>query len=168
MASGRRLTLGCLEAQYTPAVRLCPSDFGNTYLPEISKSPLLLAAGPRFQSSGARGPFDAMTQAKATDGMRQLRCAHCDDVIGVYEPLIHVIRGVVRRTSRAAEPGIRTKAGAFYHRDCYESQQRLETQRLTTRTQARLERPRSARLSHRGTARPRVACRYLPPVRSDQ
>lgn len=50
-----------------------------------------------------------------------LRCARCRDVIGVYEPLVHVIGGRARRTSRAAEPTIVVEAGLLYHLDCYES-----------------------------------------------
>lgn len=48
------------------------------------------------------------------------RCAACQDVIGVYEPLVHVFAGFAWRTSRAAEPGITTAAGMLFHLSCYE------------------------------------------------
>jgi hypothetical protein len=46
-------------------------------------------------------------------------CAACGEVIGVYEPLVHVINGVARKTSRAAEPQLaRGQADAVYHLAC--------------------------------------------------
>lgn len=48
------------------------------------------------------------------------QCAACQDVIGVYEPLVHVFAGFAWRTSRAAEPGIATAPGMLYHLSCYE------------------------------------------------
>jgi hypothetical protein len=52
-------------------------------------------------------------------------CKHCDAVIGVYEPLIVIVSGEARETSRAAEPGLPLDCAEHYHRDCY--LQRLET-----------------------------------------
>jgi hypothetical protein len=47
-------------------------------------------------------------------------CAECMDVIGVYEPLIHVGEdGTARRTSRAAEPAVKHALGSVYHAGCY-------------------------------------------------
>lgn len=48
------------------------------------------------------------------------RCGECDDVIGVYEPLIHLSGGAAWRTSRAAEPAVSCSSGQCYHLDCYE------------------------------------------------
>ena len=48
------------------------------------------------------------------------RCAVCQDVIGVYEPLVHVFAGFAWCTSRAAEPSIATAPGMIYHLECYE------------------------------------------------
>jgi len=48
------------------------------------------------------------------------RCTACDDVIGVYEPLVHTFGGFAHRTSRAVEPGVFASGGECYHRDCYE------------------------------------------------
>lgn len=48
------------------------------------------------------------------------RCARCGDVMGVYEPLIHVADERVRRTSRAAEPDVCRADGVCYHASCYE------------------------------------------------
>ena len=48
------------------------------------------------------------------------RCPECDDVIGVYEPLVHTLGALARRTSRAVEPGVFAADGECYHLDCYE------------------------------------------------
>ena len=48
-----------------------------------------------------------------------LRCQHCGDVIGAYEPLIAFIDGQTHETSRAV---VQNSAGVVeecYHRDCY-------------------------------------------------
>jgi hypothetical protein len=47
------------------------------------------------------------------------RCQACGDVIGVYEPLVHLGDGFATRTSRAAEPEI-CSSGQCFHLDCYE------------------------------------------------
>jgi len=46
------------------------------------------------------------------------RCNHCGDLIGVYEPMILLLEGAARETSRAAEPGAGTQ-GDRYHGSCY-------------------------------------------------
>jgi hypothetical protein len=48
-----------------------------------------------------------------------LRCDHCDDVIGVYEPAVIVLSDQARLTSRAAEPSLIFEPGERYHRSCY-------------------------------------------------
>jgi hypothetical protein len=48
-----------------------------------------------------------------------MTCEHCADTIGVYEPLVIVVRGEARETSRAAEPTIGLAPGERYHRECY-------------------------------------------------
>jgi hypothetical protein len=45
-------------------------------------------------------------------------CRHCNDVIGVYEPMVVVIDGQAHTTSRAAEQ-VSDRAGERYHRDCH-------------------------------------------------
>lgn len=47
------------------------------------------------------------------------RCPICNDVIGVYEPLMHLGGGFATRTSRGAEPEI-CSSGECYHLECYE------------------------------------------------
>jgi len=49
------------------------------------------------------------------------RCGACNDVIGVYEPVVCVLEGAVRHTSRAAEPLLAHPSERCYHRGCYES-----------------------------------------------
>jgi hypothetical protein len=48
-----------------------------------------------------------------------LTCAHCGDVIGVYEPLILTGDGEIRETSLAAERDVALARRAHYHRACY-------------------------------------------------
>ncbi len=47
------------------------------------------------------------------------RCPACDEIIGVYEPLVHLGDGFAARTSRAAEPEI-CSSGDCFHLECYE------------------------------------------------
>ena len=47
-------------------------------------------------------------------------CSRCGTVLGVYEPLVCVVDGRVRRTSRAADPGLLQSAEACYHAACFE------------------------------------------------
>jgi len=53
-----------------------------------------------------------------------LTCAHCGDVIGVYEPLLLTGDGEVRVTSLAAERDVMLARAAHYHRDCYAARER--------------------------------------------
>jgi hypothetical protein len=46
------------------------------------------------------------------------RCRRCTDVIGVYQPVIWLVDGGGRETSRAAEPDVGTH-GDLFHRCCY-------------------------------------------------
>lgn len=48
-----------------------------------------------------------------------MRCGHCGDVIGVYEPLVVVRDGETRSTSAAAEPHIGEEPGERFHRACH-------------------------------------------------
>ncbi len=52
-----------------------------------------------------------------------LRCHHCGDVIGVYEPLITLVGGRTHETSRARETdGL---SGDCYHRACFATATKL-------------------------------------------
>ena len=46
------------------------------------------------------------------------RCRRCRDVIGAYEPMILLLDGTARETSRAAEPDVDGR-GDRYHGHCY-------------------------------------------------
>jgi hypothetical protein len=50
----------------------------------------------------------------------KLRCACCGDVIGAYEPLVALLDGRARSTSKAAEADS-LPPGECYHRACYTS-----------------------------------------------
>jgi hypothetical protein len=50
-----------------------------------------------------------------------LHCAHCGDVIGVYEPLIALARDRARETSVAAEAVPADSNADYYHRVCYDA-----------------------------------------------
>ena len=47
------------------------------------------------------------------------RCRRCGEPIGVYEPLVVVVDGAARLTSRAAEPAVSTAPGEHYHFECH-------------------------------------------------
>jgi hypothetical protein len=47
------------------------------------------------------------------------RCLRCGEPIGVYEPLVVVVEGTARTTSRAAEPAIAAGPGEHYHLVCH-------------------------------------------------
>jgi hypothetical protein len=49
----------------------------------------------------------------------KLRCAHCSDVIGAYEPLVVLLDGMARDTSKIAETDDGGPLGECYHRACY-------------------------------------------------
>jgi hypothetical protein len=48
-----------------------------------------------------------------------LRCQRCEDVIGVYEPMVVIVDGQPRETSRAADDTTRAPTGVCYHRSCF-------------------------------------------------
>jgi hypothetical protein len=50
-----------------------------------------------------------------------LHCAHCGEVIGVYEPLVALAAGRARETSVAAEALPADSHADHYHRACYET-----------------------------------------------
>jgi hypothetical protein len=49
------------------------------------------------------------------------RCVHCGGVIGVYEPIVHMVDGIMpEKTSRAAQPRLSSgKPGPMYHLCCH-------------------------------------------------
>ena len=61
-------------------------------------------------------PFDA---ADPPGPAPRMRCSHCGDVVGAYEPLVVHENGAVRHTSRAAEAGRPMAVDAVYHWGCY-------------------------------------------------
>jgi len=50
----------------------------------------------------------------------RLRCAHCGDVIGVYEPMVAMIDGVAHVTSKAMAGAEDRMLGDCYHSGCFE------------------------------------------------
>jgi hypothetical protein len=46
-------------------------------------------------------------------------CDHCGRVIGVYEPMVVIVDGQRRDTSRAADQLVSAVSGPRFHRDCY-------------------------------------------------
>ncbi len=53
-----------------------------------------------------------------------LRCRHCRDLIGVYEPLVVVRDGVPVRTSRAAAASEPLEGESCFHAECFASRSR--------------------------------------------
>ena len=48
-----------------------------------------------------------------------LRCHRCRDVIGSYEPMVVIVEGKPRTTSRGGEPDPVALGGECYHEACY-------------------------------------------------
>lgn len=55
-----------------------------------------------------------------SDDMIRLRCRYCNDVIGVYEPIVRIDDGDRQVTSLASEPWLHTAQVPCYHHSCYE------------------------------------------------
>lgn len=53
--------------------------------------------------------------------MERFLCEICGDVIGIYEPLMMRTIESERTTSRAAEPELRARDGAYLHRECHDT-----------------------------------------------
>jgi hypothetical protein len=58
--------------------------------------------------------------------MLSLRCQSCDDLIGVYEPLVRVIDGHAHESSRLREPQLTGREGDCFHRACFQRLDRDE------------------------------------------
>ena len=48
----------------------------------------------------------------------RMRCHHCGDVIGIYEPLVLLSESDRRETSLAAEPDLAVGVSPVFHRAC--------------------------------------------------
>jgi hypothetical protein len=71
-------------------------------------------------SSALRKPRRFMEASEQGPLAGPLRCARCGGVIGVYEPAVHVLDGIARTTSRAADPQLgRDRPGRCYHAACH-------------------------------------------------
>jgi hypothetical protein len=49
----------------------------------------------------------------------RLRCRHCEDVIGAYEPMVLTTPNGPLQTSLASEPGLYGSEAPCFHRACY-------------------------------------------------
>jgi hypothetical protein len=66
------------------------------------------------------GNVDTLMAAGDDSNEGDLRCAGCGDVIGVYEPIVHLGNGSTSETSRAAEPSLSASSPSLvYHAHCY-------------------------------------------------
>jgi hypothetical protein len=53
-----------------------------------------------------------------------VRCGHCEERIGVYEPIVHAAGNAFERTSRAATPGLdNADPGDLFHLECHQERQ---------------------------------------------
>jgi hypothetical protein len=55
-----------------------------------------------------------------------MRCRACGDVIGVYEPLIALVDGVARESTRAEMIARKGKLPDCFHRGCLESREKAQ------------------------------------------
>lgn len=60
-----------------------------------------------------------MSALMSPEATHRLVCAHCGDVIGVYEPMVMVGPQPPVETSMAAEPALAETAGQPYHAACF-------------------------------------------------
>jgi hypothetical protein len=67
----------------------------------------------------ADGCGGAMSDDRSSPASTRLRCGLCEDVIGVYEPLITLADGQSRLTSRAAEAHVGAHREPCFHRSCF-------------------------------------------------
>jgi hypothetical protein len=74
-----------------------------------------LRAGPAAASKSTS------TSYEPSAAMERFLCEICGDVIGVYEPLVMRTIESERATSRAAEPELRARDGAYFHRTCHDA-----------------------------------------------
>ena len=81
-------------------------------------------ASRAFTWAGENSAFDAAMapRDRAAKPPGMLRCTHCGDVIGVYEPLVMLTHQEVRETSYAAQPDLPSR-GEYYHRACHAERQ---------------------------------------------
>jgi hypothetical protein len=49
----------------------------------------------------------------------RLRCLHCAEVIGAYEPMVLTTPDGPQQTSLASEPGLYGSEAPCFHRACY-------------------------------------------------
>jgi len=49
------------------------------------------------------------------------RCGYCDELIGVYEPMVVLLPAGSRVTSRAAERELADVPEASFHRSCFDA-----------------------------------------------
>lgn len=72
---------------------------------------------PRTEGAAAEPAGRAREPSVAIE---RFLCEVCGDVIGVYEPLVMLTIASERSTSRAAEPELRARDGAYFHRECHD------------------------------------------------
>jgi hypothetical protein len=60
----------------------------------------------------------------------ELRCQHCGDLIGVYEPLIMLSDGRAEETSRLAHPNPIGAGEQCFHRGCFQERGEPATAQL--------------------------------------
>jgi hypothetical protein len=63
-------------------------------------------------------PPEPTSAAHTRATMENFVCEACGDSIGVYEPLVMRTSESERTTSRAAEPHLQARDGAYFHREC--------------------------------------------------
>src|SRR5579875_3787550 len=56
----------------------------------------------------------------ASDARRWLFCRHCNDLIGVYEPMVLMTPELNYETSLASDPSLYQTEHRCYHRTCFD------------------------------------------------
>jgi len=74
---------------------------------------------PADGGGGGGGGGGGMSSDRPSPARTTLRCGLCEDVIGVYEPLITLANGQPHMTSRAAEAHVGAYGEPCFHRACF-------------------------------------------------
>lgn len=70
-------------------------------------------------AAAAQIPISTGLGRSLTHLLPQMSCDHCEEIIGVYEPMIVKTGDEALRTSQAADPLLALDALERFHRDCY-------------------------------------------------
>lgn len=72
-----------------------------------------------FAAAAAQIPISTGLGWSLEHPLPQMTCDRCEEIIGVYEPMIVKTGDEAFRTSQAADPLLALESRERFHRDCY-------------------------------------------------